>query len=288
MRKGKKSTLVYILKNFMFMLPLVILPAALLGFSNAFSVDNTPADFFINYAKQITSLSAFTMDNFTYDLFNYFTSVNLSANWWVYLLGAVTLFFSLCMTVSAVERHMRLGMRSYSSIFSMLNESLLSVLPYFLIMTLGYEFISIVICGMIYLFYVMNIGGWLLFFLSLAVTVIFYAVYMVFMMLSICTVPSMLSDGYRFNVAVSYSARLVSTKLKSIMLKFYGTFLVAWLIKVISRYLFTTMAWYPMTVHIIISILYYVFWCMFLPVFAMKIYNDLTEGVRNDIRVSLF
>jgi len=134
----------------------------------------------------------------------------------------------------------------------------------------------------------MNIGGWLLFALSFAVTVIFYAVYMVFLMLSICTVPSMLSDGYRFNVAVSYSARLVSTKLKSIMLKFYGTFLVAWLIKVISRYLFTTMAWYPMAVHIIISILYYVFWCMFLPVFAMKIYNDLTEGVRNDIRVSLF
>jgi len=51
MRKGKKSTLVYILKNFIFMLPLVILPAALLVFSNAFSVDNTPVDFFINYAK---------------------------------------------------------------------------------------------------------------------------------------------------------------------------------------------------------------------------------------------
>ncbi|HPG92706.1 MAG TPA: hypothetical protein PK675_04775, partial [Clostridia bacterium] len=99
---------------------------------------------------------------------------------------------------------------------------------------------------------------------------------------------SMLSDGYRFNVAVSHSVRLVSTKLKSIMFKFYGTFLIAWLIRVISRYLFSSMAWYPMFLHILICILYYMFWCMFLPVFSMKIYNDLTEGVRNDIRVSLF
>lgn len=288
MKKGKKSTLVYLVKNFWFMLPLVILPAALLGFGNAVSLDSTPVDFFINYANSLNKVSALQMNDFTADLFNYFTSFNLSSNWWVTLLGYITFFFALCSTVSAVERHMRLGLRSYSRVFSMMNESILSVLPYFLLAILSYEFVSLIICGMIYLFYVLGVNGWLLWCAALIVTVFLYATYMVFLMLTICTVPSMLSDGYRFNVAVSYSARLVSTKLAKIMAKFYGTFLVAWIIKLASRYLFIQSGWYPMAAHIFICIIYYLFWVMFIPVFAMKNYNDLTEGVRNDIQVSLF
>lgn len=287
MRKGKKSTLVYMIKNFWFMLPLAILPAALLGFVGAAAYDNSPADFFVSLARRLTGGESLVVENFTKDLFGYFTSFNTTENFWIYILGLISLFFSLCMTVAAVERHMRLGLRSYTRIFAMLNESILAVFPYFLLALAAFEFISLIICGMIYLFYVMNIGGWLFFFLSLAVTAGFYIMYAAFFMLTICTIPSMLSDGYRFNVAVSYSARLVSTKMGVIMARFCGTFLVAWLVQAASN-LLASAAWYPNGVHVVVNIIYYFFWCCYLPVFAMKNYNDLTEGVRKDITVSLF
>lgn len=288
MKRGKKSTLVYIVKNFWFMLPIVALPAVLLGFVRASQYDNSPADFFISLFRHSSGGSEFKIENFSFDLFGYFTGFNLGADWWIYLLGLISLFFALCMTVSAVERHMRLGLRSYTKIFTMLNESILAVLPYFVLALFLFEFISLIICGMIYLFYVLNISGWLLFFLSLGVTVAFYALYATFFLLTILTVPSMLSDGYRFNVAVSYSARLVSTRLGIVIARFFGTFGIAWVIQSVSNYLLVNAPWYPSAAHVLVSIIYYLFWCCFLPVFAMKNYVDLTEGVRNDIRVSLF
>jgi hypothetical protein len=288
MRRGKKSTLVYILKNFWFMLPLTILPAALLGFVKAVQYDNTPADFFLKLFLSITNNQSLVVNNFAQDLFGYFTSISISENWWIYLLGLTSLFFSFCMTISSVERHMRLGLKSYTRILSMLNESIMAVFPYFMLALLSYEFIGLIICGMIYLFYVFNINGWLLMVLSLTVCVVFYIIYAVFITLTICTVPSILSDGYRFNVAVSYSARLVSKKLGVMLGRLIGTFAVSWIILTASNFLYANAKWYPHALHIVISVVYYLFWACFLPVFSMKNYTELTEGTRKDIQVSLF
>lgn len=285
MRTPKASSIFYMLRNAVFLLPLTILPAVLLAFSQTPVINFTQVDFFVKFAQ---NLDAFEIKNFTIDLYRYFTSINTSNLWWLWLFGVIALFISFSLTLPYIERHMRLGVRSYSRLLSMLNESVLLMLPYLICVLAAYEVVSLIICGMIYLFFLMGMGGLTLFGLSIVVALLLYIVFFMLFALTICSVPSMLCDGYKFNVAISYSARLVSTHFGKVLAQLFVPMALSFVLLGASRYLMAVLPLYTELTHLLVSFLFYLFWVNYLPVYAMRDYTLLTEGVRKDLKVKLF
>lgn len=285
MKTPNSSSIRYFIRNFFFLFPLAVVPAFLLAIAQSTQLVYTPVDFLINIFR---NMEVYSVSNFASDVYRYFSCVNTSPLWWIWAIGLISSIVGFCLITPLVERHMRLGVMSYSRLISMFNESLLMVLPYFFTAFVAYEFVSMAVSGVIYLFTMLNISGWLLFTLSLVVVVVAYGFFVAFIILTICTVPSMLTDGYKFNVAVSYSARLVATKYKSIIAKFILLIVGSVTLLMVSRVLLATQAVYTEIFHVIVAFLFYLFWMMYLPIFAMNTYIDLTEGVRKDLKVKLF
>lgn len=269
-----KSSITYIIKNFIFL----VLPASVAALTlGIFNDGKSGFSFYTDFFKDLDTFSY--LNKPFYEVFSYFSPINFS-NIWISLLCLVSIIISCGVIICSVERHMRLGVRSASRWLVMLNDSFLLVFPFLLLNLLLLELIALVATSVIVLLGLALKGAWLFAVSGILVGALYMAFVIVFLLL-ICTVPSMLSDGYSFRFAASYSANIVSQSLGKFILHLIMVLCVSVLLKWLFGYLLGAFS-------VPIDVIFYMFWVMYVPVFAMKSYINLTGGERKDIKAKYF
>ncbi len=294
MRLQSKSATYYVFKNFIYLLPLVVLPSLMLAF---FQSEKGPVVLFINMANIIKSGGQISFAHFYTDLYSFFSLVNIKSDAvlginaiWFWLFTYVVLIIGLCMAFTFVERHIKLGTHRYGNFFKNLNESFLFLFPYLFLMFVLYQVWTLLLCGAIVLISIIA-QGWAFFAFSLFITLIFYTAYFVFFSLLILTPPSMYFDGYRFGFAASYSAQLTGAHFFDSVIRILATVLISQALLFLCRLLpqqFWLPDMYDNVVLILARFLFYLWWLMFLPSFSVCKYAEYTETKRADLKIKIF
>ena len=133
----------YILKNFFYIFPFAIIPAFFLSLSVA-------EDSIINVLNGMFSgkIAEWTFQ----DLFRAISVLNFGA--WdsivTGILGLIVLFPCIALFIAFLEKHMRIGKRTYNGILSKLNDNALPTLEYTLIFISIYELWSLLTAALLY------------------------------------------------------------------------------------------------------------------------------------------
>lgn len=133
----------YVLKNFLYILPFAVIPAFFLSLSTDKNAINLVIErFFAGDLKAWTFV----------ELFRAISILNFSS-----LRAGLSGFFAVVFIVvccallmAFLEKHMRIGKRSYSGVFSKLNDNLVSTLGYVLLLLLIYELWALVTCALLF------------------------------------------------------------------------------------------------------------------------------------------
>ncbi|MBO7298004.1 MAG: hypothetical protein J6U60_03035 [Clostridia bacterium] len=192
----------YIAKNFWYILPFAIIPA----FFFAFSVDKEA----IYCALEIFASGDLSGFHFAH-LFRAISVLNF-ASWQAIvfgLIGIVLIVVCVAMMLALLDKHMRIGKRTYNGLFSKLNDNLVSTTGYALLLVLLYELWALLTSAILFLFsriaitavaYSLSIIGFLAMHLLLI-----YAIGAIYLWL-----PCMQITGFKAMEALHYSYQLMS------------------------------------------------------------------------------
>lgn len=279
-RMKKTSSLVYIYKNFFRLVLIVVLPALFLAL---FRSDYVVSDFFVNFAKNTED---FGIVDFYGDVFKYFSFINFDSaggfiGWFVSALIAIV---GLGALYSAVERHMRLGVPVSFRLGSLVNDSLVIVLPFAAVAFFSCELLGLVTSGIICLLFLIVKSKIALFIVCLILVIAIYVAYCAFFVLICLSVPASLIDGYSFNYSAATSINLVKNALKRI----YGAIAIPLVITVAVIALFKPLISLasPAAEGILSTIGWTVVhtgWMIYFPVLTIKYYMFLTGMEREDM-----
>lgn len=141
--KYYSQTSKYIAKNGFYILPFTILPAMFLAFS-------------LNQASILNVFNAIASGSIKIGFTDIFRTVSLLnfASWWnaiFAIVGIVLLIVCVSMLMAFLDKHMRIGKRSYAGIFSKVNDNLLSTGFIVLLIVLFYQLWALVTSAVFYL-----------------------------------------------------------------------------------------------------------------------------------------
>lgn len=190
----------YIFRNLWFVLPFAVVPAVFLSLSVDFKAINSVASslfsgpFDLDFPIIFRAWSFFRFDSvlgIIYSIFMLFSLVVFSA-----------------LLLSFAEKHMRIGKRTFSGIFSQFESHLFSYIIFVLVLTLLYEIWALALSAVLYLF--SSIASKT----AARITFIIVSVLFVALLLYLITViylwlPCTLHTGFRAYSAMLYSYRLV-------------------------------------------------------------------------------
>ncbi len=192
----------YIFRNFWYVLPFAVAPALFLSLT-------------LNYASVRGVLTGFFTGDPAFSFYQIFTALSFIRidSWWGALYSVcafICMVVFLAIMLSLVEKHMRIGKRSFNGAFSRLNDNIVSSFFVTLLYCAIYELWSLVTAAVLYAFgaLVLNAVGVyilsLLFFIGLIYALLF--VVSVFYL----WLPCLQITGFRAYDALRYSYQLVS------------------------------------------------------------------------------
>ena len=193
------ETIKYIAKNFIYLIPFVLLPA----FFFAVSVDATSLEALLRGLvdgsyKQLTFVQVFKAVSF----------LGFSS-WWRFftgIAGLITLAVGVSLLMAFTDRHMRIGKRGYRGVFSKLNDNILSTAGITLLLFVCFEVYAIILALLIFL--ALQFGQ----VLAIIFSAVFYLV-MHFVLLFVITLgylwlPCFQDTGFHPFEALRYSYQL--------------------------------------------------------------------------------
>ncbi len=260
----------YVLKNFLYLFPFVILPAIFL----AISTDEAA----------ITSVveAIFEGDIEAWTFSEIFRSVSVLnfASWQAIvfgLVGIIVIVPCVALLLAFLEKHMRIGKRTFNGLFGKLNDNFVSTCGSVFLLLGIYELWSLLLAA--FLFFVSRI----------AITVVAYALaavvffaFHVLLMLAISTfylwTPCMQITGFRAFEALNYSYHLMGEiKGRIVVAQFFALVLVEGILCVCAMYIPTFF------VFDVITALLYAALIMFYCVRMQIVYFDRDHIERADI-----
>ena len=192
----------YIFKNFLYLLPFTVLPAFFLALSLAEE----------EIVCVINTLTSGNIGNLHfYHLFSAISVLNF-ASWEsiVYgVIGIIVLIACASILMALLEKHMRIGKRSFRGIFSKLNDNLMPTLGYAFFILLIYELWALLTTGIILLVAQIPVG-WLAYTLAGIFFVAAHAALIYFIGLLYLWLPCMQITGFRALEAFNYSYHLMA------------------------------------------------------------------------------
>ena len=272
MRFQRKSTIAYMFRNF-WQLCYVVLPVSVL--IAIFYNPHVEISLFYTLVKGEVS-----MDNFLNLLTKSFTVLRFGKYWWVILCAVVLLSYTMCLMVVKLDRHMRMGKMP-----ALPFKRAFGIFPFMLMYVVGWiaasELFVLIVVGICYM---VRFIGHATAIVSIAYALIFVVrVFLTYMFgLLIISFPLKYSENYRFNIAMSYSARTMSSKrLQLVGLAFlYQT---ARIVVMAIAYLLE-----PFMLDALVYAVTLTLCLMFVPVFSFKKFYDDVGGERRDLREKLF
>ena len=207
-----------------------------------------------------------------------FTVLRFGRYWWVVLIAALVLAYTMCLLVVKIDRHMRIG-----EMLSLPLKRAFGIFPMMLLYIVGSVVVSevfkLIIVGVVYMLRfvpsaeaIVGIGFGLNFVVRAFLTYIFC--------LLIITFPLKYSENYRFNVAMSYSARLMVAK--------RGKLMLISLVYPVARYAVMALAYFARPLDVLVYAVAIFFGLTFVPCFAFKQYFDDVGGERRDVVQKIF
>lgn len=142
------ASIKYILKNFWYILPFSILPALFLSLSiDKFAIQKVLTDYFTGKPG-----GSFPIIFRAISIFNFRDVGAFFAG----LAGIVLMVVCVSLMLALIEKHMRIGKRTYNGIFSKLNDNLLSTCGICLFYVLIYEVWAVLISALLFLAYLVE------------------------------------------------------------------------------------------------------------------------------------
>ena len=271
MRYQSRSAISYMFRNF-WRLAMVALPVALFH------------GFFANYASESDFLAKLVSGNLSEDYVSEFTAaftvVKYGSRWWIPFVLPVAMSITQSFFCVMISRHLRMGEMnvSLSKVFSVLPTMLLYMSAMY-VCSIALDFIP---SGMAML--LSGIIGnaqlvcWLCVVFSFAFSVLIAYVFVSL----ICAFPIRYCDNYPFNVALSYSARIVNKNGKNVALLSFMfpvcQVIVATLCAIVGNEVFSVVAY----------TLLFLFFTVYVPCVAFTMYYELIGRERKDISRIIF
>ena len=192
----------YVIKNFFYLLPFVVLPALF------FSVSTDEEA--IGCLMETLLVGDFSNLHFSH-IFRAISIFNFSSWKAVFsgVIGIVALVFCVALLMAMLEKHMRIGKRTFNGVFSKLNDNFISTCGYALLLLAIYELWTLFTSALLFLMSRFTTGalGYVLgsvIYLGMHV-VLLYAVSVIYLWL-----PCMQITGFKALEALYYSNRLAN------------------------------------------------------------------------------
>ena len=217
-------------------------------------------------------------DNYFEELATSFTVLRFGHYWWITLIALLVLAYTLCVMVVKIDRHMRIG-----EMLTLPVKRAFGIFPMMLLYIFGSVVVSevfkLIIVGVAYMLRVVPSAAAIVG-IAFGLTLVFRVFLTYIFGLLIITFPLKYSENYRFNVAMSYSARVMAPKRGLLaLLSFVYPF---------ARYAVMTVAYFARPLEVIVYAIAICFVLTYLPCFAFKHYYDDVGGERRDLSQKLF
>lgn len=200
--KYTNQAIKYTARNILYILPLVILPAVFL----AFSLDRAAIN------AVLESALAGNLQEWTFPQVFRAVSMFNFGSWRIVLfgfLGVVLLVLFVAILMAFLEKHMRIGKRTMSGVFSKLNDNLLSTFCYALILLSIYELWSLITAAL--LFFVSRIDMLIIAYVGAGIVLVAMHVVLLYLIgLIYLWLPCMQITGFRAMEALYYSNQISS------------------------------------------------------------------------------
>ena len=195
------ASIKYILKNFWYILPFSILPALFLSLSiDKFAIQKVLTDYFTGKPG-----GSFPIIFRAISIFNFRDVGAFFAG----LAGIVLMVVCGSLMLALIEKHMRIGKRTYNGIFSKLNDNLLSTCGICLFYVLIYEVWAVLISALLFLAYLVeNVVA--VYILSVIIFFSMHFVLLYVVSLFYLWLPCLQITGFRAFEALRYSYQLVA------------------------------------------------------------------------------
>lgn len=195
------ASIKYILKNFWYILPFSILPALFLSLSiDKFAIQKVLTDYFTGKPG-----GSFPIIFRAISIFNFRDVGAFFAG----LAGIVLMVVCVSLMMALIEKHMRIGKRTYNGIFSKLNDNLLSTCGICLFYVLIYEVWAVLISALLFLAYLVeNVVA--VYILSVIIFFSMHFVLLYVVSLFYLWLPCLQITGFRAFEALRYSYQLVA------------------------------------------------------------------------------
>ncbi len=212
----------YIFKNVWFVLPFAIIPAIFLALSLNFSAIKSFLQAFfgggtLSFSAVFRAWSLFRFDS------------ALGAVYSVCALICIVCF--LTFLLAFVEKHMRIGKRTLSGVFSQFGEQIFTVTAIVCLYLALYEIWALVLSAMLYTVSALGAHG-VTYFLFVVIVFAFFALLLYLVAMFYLWLPCMQITGMRAYNAFLYSYRLmVGVKgelLLSLLISFFPSFFIIW------------------------------------------------------------
>lgn len=272
MRFQKKSTIAYMFRNFWQLVYVVLPVSVLIAF---FYNPSQEITLFVSLIKGEVELGNY-LDLLTVSL----TVIRFGKYWWVVLCAIILLALTMCLMVVKLDRHMRMGKMPALPL-----RRAFGIFPQMLLYIVGClavtELCMLIIVGIAYMIKFVG-NGTAIVSIMLGLTFALRAFLTYLFGLLIITFPLKYSENYRFNVAMSYSARTMSAKrLPLIGLSLlYPTARVA--VMGIAYLL------QPFSLDVLVYAIAMTLCLIFVPCFSFKKFYDDVGGERRDLIQIMF
>ena len=255
-----------------------------------------PVQFFEYLGDLIAKDPKVVFADFHTSLYQYFSFISIGGEdfyginaIWLWIPTLIVALAGMCTMFSFVERHIKYGDRSYGRLLSALNETVLSVVPFALLVVAFYE-IWMLLLSVCILLWSLIFEGIVFCVFSVVFTILFYLAFFVIFAMVLLAPPCTFFDGYRFFSGIAYSFQLVGANFKNaitnVLLNVFITTLLLSLynfaISYITNTTVVTIAYY------LGRFLFYLWWMLFLPCFSCCKYADYTETHRADLKIKMF
>ena len=213
-----------------------------------------------------------TMDSYPSTLLNSLTLLRYGKYWWIFLISILVLAFAAALLVVKIDRHMRTGQMPILPIRRMLGIYPLMLLYVVCTVVLS-ELGTLVVVGL----------SLLMRFVGNATAIVSVVLALVFAVrVLIIAFPLKYGENYRFNRALSYSARIMFRKKR-----------VVWgvaLLYPVCRMLMLTVAYFaqPYLLDLLVYAVVFFFAVSYVPCLSYKQYYDDVGGERRDVGQIMF
>lgn len=262
-----KDSIKYIGRNLPRLLLFAVVPAIAFAFTGS---PSTFITFFINFNLRSTTV---------WSIYQNFTLIG-SRNWFLGILTILLLIFFTSLLYAAIDRHMKVGKFSFSRPFSRINETIMAVLPYVIVVIFVMEVAAFINSALIYLFVKVAASG--AFFIAIVITLIVYICLLICLSQFILLIPSEIVAGYPVKDACVYSTRVIAGKGKIVFFDLAGNFLFCALISSVFAIFLPKLEF----LQIIVDSILYCYMIIYLVSYTMVAYFDLSSEPRRDLEYS--